>query len=169
MPTSVLVINLAVLAAVLESDLGRRKLGRFRILRPILMAAALAPLFLVRPATAGNGAVLELALTGLGALLGLLASTLLLRIDWDSRRNVPVSQAGAGYALLWVAVIGARLLFTYGANHWFTSALAQWMASTGVSAGALTDGLIFMALAMALARTARLAAGRSHARLTLAA
>ena len=73
MPTDVLIVNIAVLFAVLEADLGRRKITRFRILRPLLLAAGLIPLFIVHPATAGNGEILEIALAGLGALLGLVA------------------------------------------------------------------------------------------------
>ena len=38
------------------------------------------------------------------------------------------------------------------------------MSTNGISADALTDGLIFMALAMAVTRTGRLALGRVHTR-----
>lgn len=55
MPTDV---NIAVLFAVLEADLGRRKITRFRILRPLLLAAGIIPLFIAHPATAGNGEIL---------------------------------------------------------------------------------------------------------------
>jgi len=41
------IVNVLVLAAVLEADLGsHRKIGRFRILRPLVLAAAIVPLFL---------------------------------------------------------------------------------------------------------------------------
>jgi hypothetical protein len=74
MPTDVLIVNIAVLFAVLEADLGRRKITSFRILRPLLLAAGIIPLFIVHPATAGNGEILEIALAGLGALLGVVAA-----------------------------------------------------------------------------------------------
>ena len=73
-----------------------------------------------------------------------------------------VSRAGIAYGLFWSTIIGARLLFTYGANHWYTSQLVHWLSTNGISANALTDGLIFMALAMAVTRTLRLVAGRVH-------
>lgn len=164
MSTSVLVLNLAVLFAVLESDLGRRKVGTFRIIRPLLMAAGIVPLFLDRPATSGAGAALELALAALGILLGLFAATRLMRVSVDENRGAVMSRAGAAYGLFWCAVIGSRLLFTYGANHWYHTQLGHWMVTNGISVGALTDALVFMALAMTVTRTLRLAVGRGQVR-----
>ena len=164
MSASILIVNLAVLLAVLESDLGTRKVGAFRIARPLLMAFGIVPLFIQHPATAGPGEALELALAGLGALLGVVASVRLMQVGHDVARGRVVSRAGVAYGLFWGVVIGARLLFTYGANHWYASALAHWMSTNGISADALTDGLVFMAIAMALARTLRLVTGRAHTR-----
>jgi hypothetical protein len=162
MSSSVLITNLLVLFAVLEADLGRRAVSRFRILRPLLMAVALVPLFVERPATAGTGEILEVLLSGLGVLLGLFAATRLMHIGFDSTKQRITSVAGVGYGLFWAAIIGARLLFTYGADRWYTAALGHWMASNGVSVDALTDSLIFMAIAMAVTRSIRLAVGRSQ-------
>jgi hypothetical protein len=91
-----------------------------------------------------------------------MASVRLMRVSYDAAKGYVVSQAGAAYGLFWCAVIGARLLFTYGANHWYTDALAHWMSTNGISVDALTDGLIFMAIAMTLTRTIRLMVGRGH-------
>jgi hypothetical protein len=164
MPASILVLNLAVLFAVLESDLGTRKVGTFRVVRPLLMAIGIVPLFIGRPATAGSGAVLELALTGVGILIGLIASGWLMRVHYDGTRHQVVSRAGVSYGLFWTAVIGLRILFTYGANHWYAAQLVHWMTANGISAGALTDGLIFMALGMTLTRTLRLIVGKAQIR-----
>lgn len=162
MSASVLIANLAVLLAVLESDLGTRKVTSFRIARPLLMSFGIVPFFVEHPATAGTGEALELALTGLGVLLGIMASTRLMRVGYDAAKGRAVSESGAAYGLFWCAVIGLRLLFTYGANHWYTSALLHWMAANGVSEDALTDALIFMAVAMAVTRSLRLVVGRVH-------
>jgi hypothetical protein len=162
MPTDVLIVNLAVLFAVLEADLGRRKIGTFRILRPMLMAAGIIPLFIAHPATAGNGEVLEIALTGLGVLLGLVAARGLMKISFDTAKQQAVSVAGWAYGAFWCCIIGLRLLFTYGANHWYTTPLTHWMTTNGVTVDALTDALIFMAVAMAITRSLRLAVGRAN-------
>jgi hypothetical protein len=164
MPADVLIVNLAVLFAVLEADLGRRKISTFRILRPVLLAAGVIPLFIAHPATAGNGEALEFALAGLGVVLGIAAAAGLMKVGIDGVSGECVSTAGTAYGALWVAVIGARLLFTYGANHWFTAQLTHWMISNGITVDALTDALIFMAIAMAITRSARLAVGRAQVR-----
>jgi hypothetical protein len=163
-PTDVLIVNIAVLFAVLEADLGRRKISTFRILRPLFLAAGIIPLFISHPATAGNGEVLEIVLTVLGVLLGIAAAGGLMKISFDDASQRVVSTAGLAYGAFWTFIIGARLLFTYGANHWFTAQLAHWMTTNGISVDALTDALIFMAVAMAVARTLRLAIGRTQVR-----
>jgi hypothetical protein len=164
MPTDVLIVNIAVLFAVLEADLGRRKISTFRILRPLFLAAGIIPLFISHPATAGNGEILEIALTALGALLGVVAAGGLMKISFDDASQRCVSIAGAAYGAFWTFIIGARLLFTYGANHWYTAQLTHWMTSNGITVDALTDALIFMAVAMAVTRSLRLAVGRSQVR-----
>jgi hypothetical protein len=145
MPTDVLIVNLAVLFAVLEADLGRRRITSFRILRPMLLAAGIIPFFVTHPATAGNGEVLEITLAALGVLLGLAAAGGLMKVDFDDGTQQAVSRAGVGYGALWSIVIGARLLFTYGANHWYSTQLGHWMATNGVTVDTLTDALVFMA------------------------
>ena len=75
-----------------------------------------------------------------------------------------MSRAGFGYAAFWTVVFAARLVFIYGADHWFSRSLGQFLVARQRSAG-LTDAVIFMAIAMALARSALLGArGRAVAR-----
>ena len=147
------IVNALVLAAVLEADLGsHRKIGRFRLLRPILIAAAIVPLFLEKVATHGGGLSVEIAGTAAGVIGGLIALALI-RVYRSGTTGKPVSAAGWGYALLWTVVIGARALFSYGANHWFYHQLGSWLTTNTIPSPAITDGLIFMAVAMLLTRT----------------
>ncbi len=151
------IINVAVLLAVLEADLGpHRKISRFRLLRPILLAAGIVPLFLEAVVTHGHGLTLEILGAVLGALGGLLALGLM-RVYRSPRTDKPVSAAGRGYAFLWITVIGTRGAFSYGADHWFRDPLGRWLMSNGIPVAALTDALIFMAVAMLITRTAGLA------------
>jgi hypothetical protein len=64
-------------------------------------------------------------------------------------------------------IYGGRLLFIYGTLHWFPVPLGQFMAAHQLSAAGLTDALIFMAVAMALARSALLSGVRPRGRTPL--
>jgi hypothetical protein len=155
------IVNALVLAAVLEADLGsHRKITRFRLLRPVLLAAAVVPLFLEKVTTHGGGLTVQLAGAAAGVIGGLIALSLV-RVYRSGTVGKPVSSAGWGYALLWTGVIGARALFSYGADHWFGNQLGGWLAASSIPSAAITDALIFMAVAMLLTRTAGLAI-RAH-------
>jgi hypothetical protein len=156
--TEALIVNGAVLIAVLEGDLGpHRKIGKFRILRPLLTVAVVIPLFIDRPATHGNGLLVELAGVAAGLFCGLIAAALI-RVYRSPRTGKPVSAAALPYAMVWIVVVGARTAFSIGATHWFPAQLDQWCLAHQVSGAAITDGLIFMALTMVLLRTTSLAA-----------
>lgn len=152
MPTSAWVINLVVLAAVLLSDLGHRKINAFRLVRPVVVTGVIIAFYVKSVATNGDGLAFELGLAALGIVLGVIAAALF-QVQRESD-GLAWSRAGAMYALLWVVVIGARLAFE---DEAYTShALDRWFATNSLSANAITDGLIFMAITMVLTRTAGL-------------
>ncbi|HEY1320606.1 MAG TPA: hypothetical protein VGF32_10185 [Streptosporangiaceae bacterium] len=154
--TEAMIVNGAVLAAVLATDLGpARKIGPARVLRPVILAVVI-PLFIDRPVLHGTGLAVEAAGVVAG-LLGGLAALALMRVYRHPATSRPVSAAGAPYAALWVVVIGARAAFSYGSAHWFTASLVSWAVANQVAEAAIVDGLIFMAIVMVLVRTAGLA------------
>jgi hypothetical protein len=160
--TDAMIINGAVLFATLEGDLGsHRKIGLFRILRTPVVVAAIIPLFLDSPVTHGNGLLVELAGIAAGLLCGLVV-TALMRVYRSPKTGKPVSAAGLPYALVWTLIVAARAAFSIGATHWFPAQLAQWCATHQVTGAAITDGLIFMAIAMVLVRTGGLVAGAAR-------
>ncbi|HTJ71973.1 MAG TPA: hypothetical protein VL551_30815 [Actinospica sp.] len=149
-------VNAAVLTVTLHSDLGHKKIGAFRLLRPAVMCAAIVPLFVSAPVTRGDGLAVELAGAAAGLLVGLLGLTLM-RVYRSPETGLPTSAAAWPYALMWTVIVGARAFFSYGAEHLFSKQLADWCIAHQVTQAAITDGLIFMAVVMVLTRTAGLA------------
>jgi hypothetical protein len=160
--TEEMIVNGVVLATVLASDLGpARTIGRMRLLRPVIAAAVIVPLFMDHPVTSGNGLAVEIAGTAAGVLGGLVAAALM-RVYRNPSTRQPASSAGWAYAAFWAVIVAARAAFSYGAAHWFTHSLVSWATANQVTQAAIVDGLIFMAIAMVIVRTAGLAARASR-------
>jgi hypothetical protein len=156
--TEAMIVNGVVLATVLATDLGKaRKINRMRLLRPVIAAAVIIPLFIKSPVTHGNGLAVEIAGVAAGVLGGLAAAALM-RVYRSPATEMPASQAGWPYAAFWTVIIGARAAFSWGAAHWFTNSIVSWCIANQVSQAAITDGLIFMAIMMVIVRTAGLGA-----------
>jgi len=154
MSVSVWIVNLVVLAVVLEADLGHKKISRFRLIRPLVLGAVVAAFYIGGIVGTGTSLWLELGGVGAGIVLGLAASALM-RVYADAGRK-PWSLAGPAYAALWVAVVGARLWFGYASNHSLRIPVGTWMFLHHVTSAVMVDAFIFMAIAMVLTRTASL-------------
>ena len=63
--------------------------------------------------------------------------------------------AGAAYGGLWIAVIGGRCVFAYGAEHWFGRAIGEFSMTHQITgADAWTAAFILMAWRWSLVRVA---------------
>lgn len=151
MSTAQYALNAGLLIYILGTNLGTRRLTRARLLMPVVMVAVAAGFFLRDVPTVGNDVQLELVGACAGAALGLVAG-LLVKVRRAARGEM-VTRAGAAYAALWVAVIGGRVAFAYGAEHWFGRAIGTFSMAHRISgADAWTTAFVMMALAMVLVR-----------------
>ena len=156
MDASVWIPQVAILAVVLLSDYGVRKITTSRLVRPFITAIVIVPFFFKGAATSGNGLLLEVAGILAGLALGVLAASLL-RVFADPATGRPATRGGLSYCLFWVVIVAARLYFAYGAQHVFSQQLGQWLYTNHVAVDALTAAIIFFSVAMLLGRTGALA------------
>ena len=154
MSISVWIVNLVVLVVVLQADLGHKRITRFRLIRPLVLGAAIAGFYIGGIVGTGTSLWLELGGVGAGIVLGLAASALM-RVYADADGK-PWSLAGPSYAALWLVVVAARLWFGYAANHSLRIPVGTWMYLHRVPSAVIVDAFIFMAIAMVLTRTASL-------------
>lgn len=144
-------LNVGLLVYILASNLGTHRLSRGRLSLPVALVGVAAWLFLRDVPTLGNDVQLELVGAGAGALLGVIAG-LLVKVRRDGTGAVVMS-AGSAYAVLWVAVIGGRIAFAYGAEHWFPTAIGRFSMDHQITgADAWTAAFVLMALMMVLVR-----------------
>ncbi|MFI6449192.1 hypothetical protein [Kitasatospora sp. NPDC050543] len=147
-----LVVSGTVLAVILASDLGRRRITTMRLIRPLIAVAVVMVLFFHTPQLAGNDLSLQLVGVGVGIILGLTAGAMLPG-EADSDGTV-YTRAGLLYALFWLAMSAARVVFVYGIEHWYTADIIEFAVKYRISGPEVfSNSLVLMALATVLART----------------
>jgi hypothetical protein len=176
MSANIVILQLALLGVVLESDLGRKKAGWFRVLRPVVAVVLIVPFFFTSLPTGRNDLLLQGAGALAGALLGLACmGPWFVKVGydpaWRSRlfrqrpaRGRVVTRAGFGYAGIWIVFLAARLWFAYGSQHEFPVQLGHFLAAHQLSASALTNAFIFLSIGMDLFRSVLLAARAQRVR-----
>lgn len=144
------ILNLVLLGWVLTRNLGTHRVTRSTVLVPLTIVLAGAAWILHDLPTAGHDIELELAGSAAGLLFGV-AATALIR----TRRHADhlVATAGAGFALVWLVVIGGRMFFAQWATHSGAQTIGEFsMRHQITGADAWTAGFVLMALLMVTVR-----------------
>jgi hypothetical protein len=87
------------------------------------------------------------------------------KVDTDEHGRL-VTRAGAAFAALWIAVVGGRIAFAYGADHVFGHAIATFSPAHAITSGdAWVAMFVLTAFGMVTGRLAVLAVQASQHRL----
>ncbi|MFK8848030.1 hypothetical protein [Streptomyces sp. Ac-502] len=128
------------------------RLSLFNLVLPVVLVVGVAVYYLRSVPTSGNDLVLEMALAGSGAVLGVLCG-----VATRLRRKPDgvYVKAGLAAAALWVFGMALRMCFAFAADHGAGDAIADFSRSTDISgAQAWVAAFVLMALAQAVARLA---------------
>jgi hypothetical protein len=118
---------------------------------PVLAVAAAAVMFLHAVPSSGSDITLDLLCASAGAAMGAIGGLAArLRLDADGR---PLGRAGVLAASMWIAGVGARMVFYFAATHGAGPALAAFSIAHHITGSAAwTAALVMMALADVLTR-----------------
>jgi hypothetical protein len=160
-----LAINLALLVAVVFTQLGRRVVTRRRFTIPLIIVAVAGFEYLRGVPGGGDDVPFYIIGAAAGALFALLAS-LFVHVERDEAGQI-VADTSRMYALVWLVVIGGRIAFAEAATHTsFGKTVGAFSRSEMITG---TDAwramFVLMALAMVLTRLAVLGARTAQLRL----
>jgi len=118
---------------------------------PVLAVAAAAMMFLHTVPGGGSDIALDLLCLSAGAAMGAIGGLAThLRADTDGR---PLGRAGVLAASMWIAGVGARMVFYFAATHGAGPAIARFSIAHHITGSAAwTAALVMMALADVLTR-----------------
>ena len=142
------ILVLMVIRQIREHSLDLRALAV-----PVLAVGAAAVLFLHSVPVGGSDIALELLGVLAGAAMGAVGGLATrLRRGADGR---PLGRAGAVAASMWVAGVGARMVFAFAATHGAGPAIGRFSITHHITgSGAWVAALVMMALADVLTRLA---------------
>jgi hypothetical protein len=141
----------ALLVLLVVRQIREHQLDLRALAIPVLAVAAAAVMFLHAVPGGGSDIALDLLCTSAGAAMGAIGGAATrLRLDADAR---PTGRAGTLAAGMWIAGVGARMVFYFAATHGAGPAIAAFSITHHITGStAWTAALVMMALADVLTR-----------------
>ena len=146
----------ALLVLLVVRQIREHQLDLRALAVPVLAVGAAAVMFLHSVPGGGSDIALDLLCLSAGAALGAVGGLAThLRVGGDGR---PLGRAGVLAASMWIAGVGARMVFYFAATHGAGPAIARFSVAHHITSGdAWTAALVLMALGEVLTRTLILA------------
>jgi hypothetical protein len=143
----------ALLVLLVVRQIREHQLDLRALAVPVLAVAAAAVMFLHSVPGGGSDLALDLLGVSVGAAMGAIGGLATrLRLGADGR---PLGRAGTLAAGMWIAGVGARMVFYFAATHGAGPAIARFSIAHHLTGpGAWTAALVMMALADVLTRLA---------------
>ena len=143
----------ALLVLLVVRQIREHQLDLRALAVPVLAVGAAAVMFLHSVPGGGSDIALDLLCLSAGAALGAVGGLAThLRVGADGR---PLGRAGVLAASMWIAGVGARMVFYFAATHGAGPAIARFSVAHHITGpGAWTAALVMMALADVLTRLA---------------
>jgi hypothetical protein len=147
---SVYLINVSLILLVIR-QIREHPLDARSLAVPVLAVGCAALMFLHSVPAGGSDLVLEAACVLAGAAMGAIGGLATrLRLGADGR---PLGRAGILAAGMWIAGVGARMVFYFAATHGAGPAIAAFSIAHHITGSAAwTAALVMMALADVLTR-----------------
>ena len=141
----------ALLVLLVVRQIREHQLDARALAIPVLAVAAAAVMFLHTVPGGGSDIMLDLLCVSAGAAMGAIGGLATrLRLGADGR---PLGRAGILAAGMWIAGVGARMVFYFAATHGAGPAIAAFSIAHHITGSAAwTAALVMMALADVLTR-----------------
>ena len=145
MTLEIWIVILAVFAAVVFLRLGRHHYTRRQRVLTLALIAALILRYVKGMPTTGNDLLLEIACLGLGLVFGF-AMLRVISVDHDESSGEIWVRAGVAYLVLWVVLLGSRVLFAYSATGWAHRDIGRFFIDNRLSFTAISPAFVLMTI-----------------------
>jgi integral membrane sensor domain MASE1 len=143
------------LVVFIFTQIKERPFRLFDLVRPLVIVALVAALFLRSFPTQGNDVAFILLSTIIGATLGALCG---LTTNMRVKEGVVLSSVGAIAIFFWCIGVVARSVFSFSVEHGGRAAIGHFSVQHHITDNGWVTALVLMALAEVVARTITLTA-----------
>jgi Flp pilus assembly protein protease CpaA len=145
MTLQIWILIIAVFVAVVFLRLGRHRYTRRQRIVSLAVVAVLVLNYVRGMPTTGNDVLLEMACLALGALFGV-AMLAVTSVEEDTTTGEVWVRAGIAYLLLWVILLGSRVVFAYSATGWARQDVGHYFIRNHLSFTAITPAFVLMTI-----------------------